>query len=129
MDITLRKVMRGQLTKLINNVSEIVISESVDIEEVHVLIARLKETYKNLSAISLNALSTMDSSKWKEECEKNMEYEDRAIAAIARLERFAAKQDPNNQPSSPAGPIDQSISVCRNTATNKMTKEAIVVPI
>ncbi|KAK4887287.1 hypothetical protein RN001_003558 [Aquatica leii] len=63
----------------------------------------------------------MDSSKWEEECEKNMEYEDRAIAAITRLERFAAKQDSNHQPSSPAGPIDQSISVCRNTATNKMT--------
>lgn len=82
--VTLRKTMRSQLTKLIKNVEEVLTSEQeVDKNELAILLDRVQTVNVELSSLSKDLLTAGDD--LERECEKVLEYEDKAARVITKM--------------------------------------------
>ncbi|KAJ8948810.1 hypothetical protein NQ318_013462 [Aromia moschata] len=91
MNQALKKSCRAQLTKLVNQANELLSAESFDVREAAVLVSRLKSTNDSLNKINKEVASEIPVEQIESECEKIIEYEDKAVAAIAGLEYEAAR--------------------------------------
>ncbi|KAF2902286.1 hypothetical protein ILUMI_03907, partial [Ignelater luminosus] len=87
LDLKLRETYRVRLTELVNSANDLIALESVDVDEISVLIARIKSLQVNLSAVNKRLASTFDDEQLEEECQKIVDYDDMAVEAIARLEQ------------------------------------------
>lgn len=87
LDLTLRETYRARLTELVTSANDLIASESYDVDEISVLIARIKSLQVNLSAINKRLASTFDDEQLEEECQKIVDYDDMVVEVIARLEQ------------------------------------------
>lgn len=90
MNQALKKSCRAQLTKLVNQAYELTSTE-FSVKEAIVLISRIKTANESLNKLNKEVASEIPVDLIESECEKIIEYEDKAVAAITELEFEVAR--------------------------------------
>ncbi|XP_031355228.1 uncharacterized protein LOC116179570 [Photinus pyralis] len=134
MNQALKKTYRTQLTKLVDRANEMSDDNApVDHKEAIVLINRLKSVNDSLKRVNIEVASEIPVDKIESECEKIIEYEDKAVAAIARLEfelssaggKYAASIVDAEED---VGSITAEGRAARAASTRAETKRAVRLP-
>nr|CAH7762629.1 unnamed protein product [Callosobruchus chinensis] len=110
MSNVLRKTYRSQLTKLLNQ-ANVLLSSDFDKQEGIVLISRIKSARQMLEQLSGELLhSGLSEELLEAECEKTVEYQDRAVEMIARLEYKAAAASGKGSTDDGSGGCDGAVA-------------------
>lgn len=93
MELAERKALRAQITRQVNTAKDL-LAEDLNIEELSAVLSCLKLTNEKLNAVSKKVVSGVEEENLEDEFEKMLEYEEKAVATIARLEHRISAADP-----------------------------------
>lgn len=93
MELAERKALRAQLTRQVNTAKDL-LAEDLNTEELSAVLSCLKLTNEKLNAVSKKVVSSAEEENLEDEFEKMLEYEEKAVATIARLEHRISAADP-----------------------------------
>ncbi|KAJ8929080.1 hypothetical protein NQ314_018279 [Rhamnusium bicolor] len=91
MELQYRKTCRTQVTKLINASEELLKNEFISVEDLTIMLDRVKVAHINLKEANEKTLPHLKQDKLEEEFECVLDYDDRVAVATSRLQQRLAK--------------------------------------
>ncbi|KAJ8978638.1 hypothetical protein NQ317_003288 [Molorchus minor] len=91
MELQYKKTCRTQVTKIINGCNEMLEKEVHSVEDLTVMLDRLKTAHLNLKEANEKAMPHLKEEKLEEEFEAILDYDDRVAVATSRLRQRLAR--------------------------------------
>ncbi|XP_050294298.1 uncharacterized protein LOC126734644 [Anthonomus grandis grandis] len=92
MEVAMKTACRAQLTRVVNEANVIIDSELFNVKDALVQVVKIKSARENLKFANEKASSFISEDQMRiNECVKILEYDEKAVVAIARLEQCIAE--------------------------------------